>query len=244
MADYAIFIWETQTLYNQEGTTPAERTETYLQGAFNHTPYSAATYLWDPYPQMYPDDENESGMQYEQFVLDGKSNVSTPCGSGTTDYNGIGYYFRDWLQCRGDLESADFHILLTAAESQAGHTIHFNDGSVCIVEGGPFIPDAPSSFTRYEPKNHGTPENVGVDAVQTTHHELGHALIHDDERAHVDHEMGAVTRHDGDYWWRTPLGLNGGTTNECGDSFTRGQYARWDLVWSDCCISRWESDPS
>ncbi|MGZ0747127.1 hypothetical protein [Haloparvum sp. AD34] len=245
MADYSVFIWETETLYNNYGTTPAERTQTYIEGAFEHTSKSVATYLFDPYPQMYEDDENESQWQYEQQTLDGKKDVSTPCKSGTTDYNGIGYYFMDWLRdCESTLDSADFHVLLTAAEDQNGHTIHWNDGSVCVVEGGPFIPDAPTTFTRYEPKDDGTAEGIALDAIQTVHHELGHALLHDDEDAHRDHEMGAVTKYDGNYEWVTPLGLNEGTTNECGETFTRETYRRWDLVWSDCCVSYWESDPS
>jgi hypothetical protein len=60
--------------------------------------------------------------------------------------------------------------------------------------------DAPNSFTRYQPKDKTSPEYKGIGAIHTAHHELGHALLHDDEAVHVDHETGAITRHDGDHF--------------------------------------------
>lgn len=242
---YDVYVWETETLYNWEGTTPAERTKTYLEGAFNKiSGWDVSVTIINDYPQMYLDDEDESNHKYEQHVLDGNS-TTIPCKSTSTTYDGIAYYFRDYIDyCSTYSPSGPTqHVLLTAAHSQAGHTVHYNDYSICVVEGGHMIVDAPSTFTRYEPKDDSTAAGKGIDAIQTTHHELGHAFLHDDENNHVDHEMGAATKYDGNYWWRTPMGLNGGTTNECGKSFTREKYDRWDLVWSDCCVSEWEGTP-
>jgi hypothetical protein len=245
MATYTIKIWETQTLYDHYGTTPANRTETYIQGAFNFVPHSVNTFVRDTYPTMFEDDENNLQWDKEQDVLDGISSVDIPCKMGSADYGGIGKYFRDWLKnCVGELGGVDFHVLLTAMEGQGGHTVLNSDSAICVVTGGPYIPDAPTTFTRYQPKSSGTPSSIGIDAIQTVHHELGHALLHDDEDAHHAHKMGAVTKYDGDYYWTTPLGLGGGHYNACGDYFNRGDYLRWDLVWSDCCVGEWEADPS
>lgn len=246
MANYEIQVFETWTLDQEKGTTPLYRTKDYIEGAFSYVNDHTVTVDVRTYnPLMYQDDETDEnwGYSYEQTVLDGGSKTE-PCASLEKKYRGIGYYFNDWLECEYDPHAYDIHILLTSAHSQGGHTIHYSDYSVCVVEGGYMVPDAPSTFTRYEPEDDTTTQGVGLDAVQTTHHELGHAFIHDDEDAHDDHNLGNMTKTSSSNYWVSPLGLGDDDTSAC-QSYDLSSYSvpgdrRWDLVWGDCCIAEWE----
>lgn len=97
MADYNIGIWETQTLADNYGTDPQAYTDKYIEEAFKYTYNSVSTTLYGDYPQMYLDEDDSSQWQYEQYVLDGNSDVNIPCTNIVGEYNGIGYYFKDWL---------------------------------------------------------------------------------------------------------------------------------------------------
>lgn len=252
MPTYDIVIYQTSTLTTEKGRDPSYRLQDYLQAIFsNHVPdYSANVTIDTLDPTMYPDDDGDNdGYYYEQRVLDGHPDADQPCSTFNTSYNGIAYYFEDLLQCENKLPSDDttVMVLLTSSESGgSGHTLvrseqisaHLGNYAISVVENGYWIPDAPSTFTRYEPKDDSTAQGQALDDLQTATHEIGHGLIHDAPEDRVtEHETGAVTKNSTDYFWRTTLGLNGGTDSVCGSSYVRDGTARWDLTWAHCAQS-------
>jgi len=250
MTTYAVNLYATRTLNNNYGSTPLDRAETYIRGAFDYvSEHGVVVGQHSDAPLMYEDEfthDDNGGCAYEQHPLDGEDGVSDPCNSYTWDYGGIGYFFEDWLHCNGNPSDWDVHVLLTAIDSGGGHTIHYSDYSVCVVTGGNSMVDAPSSFTRYEPADQGTAEAKALDAIQTLTHEMGHAFLHDDEDVHPDHNYGAVTKTTSSNYWVTPMGMQNDDTSVC-QSYDLSSYdvtgdRRWDVVWSDCLIDRWESN--
>lgn len=256
MGTYNVQIFETQTLYNEKGTTPMERFRDYLKYVFQNyvSDHSVSITLDYSHPRMYEsNDENDNdGYKYEQRVLD--SGFGSPCGT-TYNYDGIGFHFEDWLHC-SDGMGDDVYVLLTAAHNGAGHTILRSEAdgdsgtyAISVVEGGYYMPNAPSSFERYEPRDDTTAEGVAIDAMQTGFHELGHAFMHDFPEYQIsDHNVGAVTATSSNYHWTTPMGMNKDgkdnsedNSNECNTTFDRPGERRWDLVWADCCQSKFES---
>lgn len=257
MGTYNVQIFQTQTLADELGTTPMARFRDYLQYAFdNYVPNHDVSITEDfSHPQMYEDNDDSfnDGYQYEQRVLD--TGFGSPCGT-TNIYDGIGFHFEDWLGC-SDSMTDDVHVLLTAAHSGAGHTILRSEEAgdsgtyaLSIVEGGFFMPNAPTLFTRYEPADDSTAQGVGLDAMQTGFHELGHAFMHDWPEGNVgDHNVGEVTKTTTDHHWTTPMGMDKDGDdnaedhfNECdGINYDRPGTRRWDLVWADCCQSKFQN---
>lgn len=256
MGTYNVRIYQTQTLHDEKNSTPMYRFSDYLQAAFDNyvSDHDVSITLDFSGPRMYEDGDgnNNDGYQYCQRVLD--QGFGSPCGS-TNSYDGIGFHFEDWLMCSEGMND-DVYVLLTAAHSGAGHTILRSESAgdngsyaISVVEGGYFMPDAPSSFTRYEPKDDSSDTSVAIDAIQTGFHELGHAFMHDWPEGNItDHDVGAVTKTTSNYHWTTPMGMNGdGDSNSedyynaCTSSrWSRPGDRRWDLVWADCCQSKWE----
>lgn len=257
MGTYNVEIFETETLYNEKGTTPMTRFRDYLQYAFdNYVPDHDVSITLDySHPRMYEsnDTSDNDGYKYEQRVLD--SGFGAPCGT-TYNYDGIGFHFEDWLHCSDEMDD-DVYVLLTAAHSGGGHTILRSEAdgdsgtyAISIVEGGYYMPDAPSTFERYEPRDDDTKKGVAIDAMQTGFHELGHAFMHDYPEYNIgDHNVGAVTSTTTDYHWTTPMGLDKDGENndedhynECSTTrYDRPGLRRWDLVWADCCQSKFEN---
>lgn len=248
MSRYTIKLYGTDTLEANYGGTPLDRAETYIRGAFDYiSEHDVTVGKASESPLMYEDEEwpeDNGGYELEQTPLDPQDGVSHPCISTTIDYDGIGYFFDDWINCRADPSNWDIHVLLTAIDTGGGHTIHYSDYSICVVTGGDSMVDAPSSFTRYEPADQGTAKAKALDAIQTLNHELGHAFVHDDEDVHTDHNLGAVTKMGTDHYWVTPMGLQNDSSSTCQNynlsGYTIPDDRRWDMVWADCCVDRWE----
>jgi hypothetical protein len=256
MGTYDVQIFQTQTLYDEKGNTPMYRMRDYLQYAFDNyvADHDVSITLDYSHPRMYEDNDESYnyGYKYTQTVLD--SGFGDPCGS-TYNYDGIGFHFEDWLGC-SDSMGDDVYVLLTASHGGAGHTILRSEAdgdsdtyAISVVEGGYHMPDAPSSFTRWEPKDDSTAEGVAIDAMQTAFHELGHAFMHDFPEYNIgDHNVGEVSSYSSNYHWTTPMGLDKDGDdnvedhyNECdGNYYDRPGERRWDLVWADCCQSKFE----
>lgn len=245
MTTYDIKLYQTQSLYTAEGTTPMDRAETYIDASFQYLTHDANVYKGTSYPEMYDDEgtdhSDNCGYTREQTTLDSQLGVTHPCTGDSISYDGIAFYFRDWLNCNDNPSDYDVIALLTACDPGGGHALINGSWSysICASTGGNHIADAPSTFRRYEPKDDSSSTAVAIDAIQTLHHEIGHCLMHDDEKDHDDHNVGDLTKRDGDYWWRTPMGFGGDSSSVCGSFDTTG-HGRWDVVWSDCCVNRWE----
>lgn len=255
MGTYNVKIYQTGTLSDERGRTPSYRFRDYIQGAFgyvsNHS-VDVDIMFGDPY--MYSDDETDEndGYAYEQRVLDGNADVGFPCYGGAASYDGIGFYFEDWLACNTTLSDDTVYVLLTASVSGGGgggHTIirstqadHSANYAISVVEQGYRMPDAPSSFTRYEPADDSTSSGRALDAIQTGMHELGHAFMHDFPEYNVsDHNVGIVSKTTDNHHWTSPMGLNGDDYNSCYDlPYNRPGSRRWDMVWADCCEGKWQ----
>jgi len=244
---FDIELFQTYALTNDKGRTPTYRFSDYIRNAFGYVSnYGTDVSINKLDPGMYVNNGDYNwGYLTEQAVLD-SNNADHPCGGYPITYDGIGFYFEDILECNGLIDDQKTYVLLTASQGGAGHTIERSSDegdaanyNIAVVEGGYHMPDAPSSFTRYEPYDDESSEGVALDAIQTGTHELGHAFMHDYPEDRVnDHKVGEVTQaqHGTDAaHWTTPMGLDHETTNECLKTYDRPGVRRWDVVWADCC---------
>ncbi|MFB6193770.1 MAG: hypothetical protein ABEI75_01780 [Halobaculum sp.] len=256
MSTFDIGVHQTQTLYDEQGTTPMERVRTYLEGADDYVSHNLSVTTHTEYPRMYLSERSDSDYTYEQQRTR-SATAYHPCMDFEITYDGIGFYFFDKLRCQGRFSYHDVHVLLTADTRGIGHTPIFDtddepiedpkdddtaNASICVCEAGN-VTQAPDTFTRYTPTGGGS-EAEGVGAIQTVHHELGHGLMHDTEGDHPDHNVGSVTKTGTDHYWTTPMGMNGDSGSICGtwdlSSYSVPGDRLYELVWSDCCVDRWD----
>lgn len=230
MGAYDIKLFQTQSLYFHQGDhEPAERVKHYLEEAFD-------LLIDDVSVDVDYNTHPEPPVSVVHTTTDVWDDV---CGQDFP-YNWMQVWFEDYATCvlSSSQIANDVNILISDRDGGQSGATDWQDGtSYIFVEGGPDLPDNPTTFARRR-------KTFAHNQMQNVFHELGHALMGgDDGLTHNGHETGAITQTASDHFYTTPMGTNGSTDNICSSGpWTRPGDHEWDLLWSSCNMSYW-NDP-
>lgn len=214
---YEVNVYVTSELHQKEGYTPANRAETYIQGAFNNTGNSVNLSVRTETPSA-PITENPHG----EFT------VQHPCHPNfDVNYGSLTAWFWDWLDCNGD-DAKDCNLLITN-DTNPGNGVALGD-RYASVAGGQTIANIPSSYNVEGGSS-------SFDAMSAVLHEVGHTFMKADVPLDVEHDSGRIFRKNGYPYW-TPMGVIG-SQNDCEKSINKNGFDHYKMYWDLCCVDKW-----
>lgn len=227
MSSFEVAVFQTAKLGDKLESNYGERYKaskamrTFIEGAFNHSGNQHTVSVDNPFDDVYAPVQNVS------------DSISTndPCGSPTTqDYNGLVYWWEDYVSCNLT-ERNDCMVLLTAKDSGSGSTWQ---NYYAVVEGGPDVAKLDGSYSEF-----GCGQKW--EDMQNVLHEMAHAFLDEND----EHDHGNVYQHDCGYfcsnWYRTPIGHGGDAgTNACYDDIPSDHDDSCNaMYWDpDCATDR------
>lgn len=220
MASFNTRIYGTEELHSNQGVTPLNRVETWLDHALNDdSSHSADITVADSYKIPAPTEESQTRFYAED-----------PCAAGgevAWDYLSNWWYY--YAEC--NYATSDCDLLITNSTGYVGRCA---ENTAAVVEGGPMLADAHTDTSDlFFHSDGGT-----WDAMQTALHEAGHAFMYGGQDGFEEHNVGMTYYNSGDYHRSPFCKMNKNKSpdeNECGhNTYDVTDSKNWYMAYSEC----------